>query len=59
MQVRFASISNYVNGRSSTEHKIATINYDFFSNIEMTSEERMINPLGFQVIGYRLDDEVL
>ncbi len=37
--------------------KIATIEYDFFE-IELQRAERLINPLGFQVLSYRLDEEV-
>lgn len=41
-----------------TLNKIATVQYDFLT-LEMNQEERLVNPLGFQVIGYRVDDEAL
>lgn len=37
--------------------KIATIEYDYFA-MELKREERLVNPLGFQVMSYRLDEEV-
>lgn len=39
-------------------HKIATINFDFFP-MRLTTDEQYVNPLGFQVLSYRLDNEVL
>jgi type IV secretion system protein VirB8 len=37
--------------------KIATIEYDYF-DVELKRSERLINPLGFQTLSYRLDEEV-
>ncbi|WHQ47117.1 MAG: type IV secretion system protein [Candidatus Midichloria sp.] len=36
--------------------KIVSIEFDF-QNIEMNDEERLINPLGFRVKLYRIEDE--
>ncbi len=38
--------------------KIATIEYDFYE-LELNRAERLVNPLGFQVLSYRLDEEVV
>lgn len=43
--------------RGGEKHRIATINFDFY-DLKMTQDERYINPLGFQVIGFRVDEEV-
>lgn len=53
-QIRFKSEDNGAN----TKHKVATINFEF-ADLALTEEERAINPLGFQVIGYRVDDEII
>lgn len=39
-------------------HKIASLEYKYVQ-MEMSIEERDINPLGFQVVNYRVDDEIL
>jgi type IV secretion system protein VirB8 len=43
--------------RGGEKHRIATINFDFY-DLKMTQEERFVNPLGFQVTGFRVDEEV-
>jgi type IV secretion system protein VirB8 len=53
-QIRFKSDDS----GSNIQHKVATINFDF-ADLALTDEERAINPLGFQVIGYRVDDEIM
>jgi type IV secretion system protein VirB8 len=55
-QVRFTIIENNDEKRSS--YKIATIGF-VYAQMEMNMEDRYINPLGFQVTVYRVDDEVL
>ncbi len=40
-----------------TKDEVITMNF-FFTNIELTMEERLINPLGFQVSKYAIADEV-
>lgn len=44
--------------RNYSENKIATIGYDY-RDIKMNDEEREINPLGFEVFSYRVDDYTL
>lgn len=53
-QIRFTVVES----RGPKYDKIATIAFDFVQ-MEMTTEERYVNPLGFQVTGYRVDDEIL
>lgn len=53
-QVRFTIVES----KGQRYDKIATLNFAFIQ-MEMTTEERYVNPLGFQVTGYRVDDETL
>lgn len=53
-QVRFSVRST--GSISDSGDKVALVYYDFV-NIRMDEEERMINPLGFQVMNYKVDDE--
>jgi type IV secretion system protein VirB8 len=41
-----------------TKNEVLTINFYFTSNMELTVEERLINPLGFQVTNYLLSEEI-
>jgi type IV secretion system protein VirB8 len=56
-QIRFKTEDVGENGTTGIKNKVATINF-IFSDLALTEEERAVNPLGFQVIGYRVDDEV-
>lgn len=53
-QVRIAFEVNGI--VSLTQNKIILMDFDF-ANIEMNDDERFINPLGFQVTFYRIEDE--
>jgi len=53
-QVRFTVVES----KGAKYDKIATLSFDFVQ-MEMAAEERFVNPLGFQVTGYRVDDEIL
>jgi type IV secretion system protein VirB8 len=55
-QVRFRIVEEGQGRR--TYDKIATISYTFVP-MQLDAEERYINPLGFQVTSYQVDDEVL
>ncbi len=39
------------------QHRIATLNF-LFAPVELDYQERLINPLGFQVTSYRIDEDV-
>jgi type IV secretion system protein VirB8 len=56
-QVRFSTEVNLRN-RTIRKDRIAIISFHYIS-IEMNENERYFNPLGFQVISYRVNDEVL
>ncbi|MFN7038593.1 MAG: virB8 family protein [Alphaproteobacteria bacterium] len=55
-QVRFTVTEN--EGTKSVRNKIANIEFTY-NQMEMTEDERQINPLGFQIINYRVTDETL
>lgn len=57
--VRFSTVRTDPGGRAQTaQHWAAVISYQF-SSAEMTAEDRLTNPLGFQVVRYRKDPETL
>lgn len=56
VQIRFTIYEN--NSNNTRYNKIATINFTY-RQMQMNSEERYVNPLGFQVTGYSVDDEIL
>lgn len=39
------------------DNKIATLEYTYDTNLEMSEEDRLLNPLGFRVTGYRVDND--
>lgn len=55
MQVRF-SIQEH-GARSAKYDKVAIVDFGFYQQ-ELSKEERYTNPLGFQVLGYQVDNEV-
>jgi type IV secretion system protein VirB8 len=57
-QARLLIEETAANGGTLQYHKIATIVFEY-AKIELTSEERYINPLGFRVMDYRVDEDVL
>jgi type IV secretion system protein VirB8 len=56
VQVRFTVESIRKDGGSIKKNKIVIMSYRYAS-LEMDDQQRYINPLGFQVISYRVDDE--
>ncbi len=57
VQVRFALEFKEKN-TVITKDKIAFISYGYYS-LEMNQEERYVNPIGFQITSYRVDDEFI
>jgi type IV secretion system protein VirB8 len=55
-QVRFTITEN--GGNRAVFNKIATLGFEY-QQMELTPGERQVNPLGFQIIQYRVDDEIL
>lgn len=39
------------------DNKIATLEYTYKPNLEMSEEDRLLNPLGFRVMAYRVDND--
>ena len=58
IQVRFTTTDQNSRSNSTVKHLIATINFDI-GDLKLTSVDREINPLNFQVIGYTVDDEII
>ncbi|APR97951.1 VirB8 family type IV secretion system protein [Wolbachia endosymbiont of Folsomia candida] len=56
LQVRFTIEFTRKDGSSTRKNKIVIMSYRYAS-LEMDDQQRYINPLGFQVISYRVDDE--
>lgn len=56
LQVRFFVEFTRKDGSSTRKNKIVIMSYRYAS-LEMDDQQRYINPLGFQVISYRVDDE--
>lgn len=48
----------FTNTTPSKKTIVVTLSYDYKPKIKMTEEERLINPLGFTVTSYRIDNEV-
>lgn len=54
-QVRFV-VTEKIRAEAAFEYnKIATLEYDYVT-LELSRKERLINPLGFRALSYRLDD---
>lgn len=58
--IRFNQIYKDAKSRTITNKKakIVTLAYDYSPQSLITENERLINPLGFKVLTYRVDDEV-
>jgi type IV secretion system protein VirB8 len=57
-QIRLLIEETAANGGTLQYHKIASLVFEY-AKLDLTSEERYINPLGFRVTEYRLDEDVL
>ncbi len=55
-QIRVLRLIN-INDKITTKDEVITMNF-FFTDLNLTMEERLINPLGFQVSKYAIADEV-
>lgn len=56
-QVRF-SVKETFKNTTTRYPKLATIEYEYVT-LELTREERLVNPLGFQATSYRVDEEAV
>lgn len=57
-QVRLLITEDGKNRGTKQLHMISLIRFEF-ANLELTIEERYTNPLGFRVISYRIDEEII
>ncbi|MDN5247542.1 MAG: type IV secretion system protein [Wolbachia endosymbiont of Tyrophagus putrescentiae] len=55
-QLRFSIIFTRKDGSSTKKNRIVIMSYRY-APLELDDQARYINPLGFQVISYRVDDE--
>jgi len=42
-----------------TKHLLITLSYKYYPEAELSEDERLVNPLGFKVLSYRVDTEVI
>lgn len=56
--VRFRATVYYENGASATENFAAVVGFRY-APMALKTKDRFINPLGFQVVSYRLDNETI
>lgn len=57
-QVRLLIEETAANGGTLQYHKIASLVFEY-AKLDLTNEERYINPLGFRVTEYRVDEDAL
>lgn len=57
-QIRFVSYDSFSGNKRDEKHLMATISFQYI-DMSLNNEERAINPLGFQVTNYRIDQDVV
>ncbi|GAA5107781.1 virB8 family protein [Bartonella jaculi] len=58
IQVRYYKTVRELNGKENISHWVSILNF-FYINAQISTTDRLINPLGFQVLEYRSDPEVI
>ncbi|MET3560495.1 type IV secretion system protein VirB8 [Bartonella japonica] len=58
IQVRYYKTIRELNGQETISHWVSILNFSYI-NAQISTEDRLINPLGFQVSEYRSDPEVI
>ncbi|WP_197738331.1 virB8 family protein [Bartonella quintana] len=58
IQVRYYKTIREFNGKENISHWVSILNFSYI-NARISTEDRLINPLGFQVSEYRSDPEVI
>ncbi|WP_019223607.1 virB8 family protein [Bartonella rattaustraliani] len=58
IQVRYHKTVRELNGKETISHWVSILNFSYI-NARISIEDRLINPLGFQVSEYRSDPEVI
>ena len=58
--VRFAKVTYDKNANVETDSKTwtATIAFEYFPDFDVSEERRLVNPFGFKVTSYRVDEEI-
>jgi len=57
-RIRLRVIRKTKNHAAIESIKVVTLSYEYFPRLMQTEEERLLNPLGFKVMTYRVDREV-
>ncbi|WP_195886769.1 type IV secretion system protein VirB8 [Bartonella senegalensis] len=58
IQVRYYKTVREFNGKENISHWVSILNFSYI-NAQISTQDRLINPLGFQVSEYRSDPEVI
>ncbi|WP_208436386.1 virB8 family protein [Bartonella vinsonii] len=58
IQVRYYKTLRELNGKENISHWVSILNFSYI-NAQISTTDRLINPLGFQVSEYRSDPEVI
>ncbi|MET3589594.1 type IV secretion system protein VirB8 [Bartonella silvatica] len=58
IQVRYYRMVKELNGKENISHWVSILNFSYI-NAQISTTDRLINPLGFQVSEYRSDPEVV
>ncbi|WP_196793139.1 virB8 family protein [Bartonella vinsonii] len=58
IQVRYYKTLRELNGKENISHWVSILNFSYI-NAQISTTDRLINPLGFQVSEYRTDPEVI
>ncbi|WP_195886773.1 virB8 family protein [Bartonella doshiae] len=58
IQVRYYKTVRELNGKENISHWVSILNFSYI-NARISTEDRLVNPLGFQVSEYRSDPEVI
>lgn len=57
-QIRVAvEETRFADNVTTTKHMIITVDFDYY-NLDLNTQERFVNPLGLQITGYRIDEDV-
>ncbi|WP_208441711.1 virB8 family protein [Bartonella raoultii] len=58
IQIRYYKTLTEIDGKETISHWVAILNFSYI-NAKISTKDRLINPLGFQVSEYRSDPEVI
>lgn len=58
VQIRILETTYMKGSESSRKDRVVTLDFYFNTTLNLNAEERLINPLGFQVTNYSISDEI-